>query len=883
MNRRDALAIVALVLLPLLWLWPCTFGDRYFVSYDVDQFPPVRTTATDAELATARDGANFDVTEVPVWFLPELEFARDELRAGRLPVWNPRARTGAPLHAHGLIGLCYPPNWIALFADQPAARLGVVAWINLMLGGLLAFGLLRQVGLGAPAAFVGAALFELSGPMAANSFFWMRLASYVWLPGVLWAMLRIAHAERVRPLQVAGLAVAFAMTWLGGFPPFAATATVFAGLWFVWLCGARFVAQDRRHALRLCGWLALGLGLGACWSLPQVLPSLLFFPDSARPPTPAWDDISGQAFEPYGLLTWLMPDAFGHPSRLDGVAYHSGPMQLLLNTRALDSGRAALPNYNYTEYSLTISSLGLLLAALGLLSARGRYVWFARAACGFALGLGLFLPVLQWLFHLPVVQNVWPMRWPAAGTLFVAWLAALGVDRLRTAKPRVPIAGGAVALLAALILWWSTGLPATFHRDDPDWAVEALMAHYDSERKGVVDYVQGDPPGRHDRFAQGFDSFARAGSRGALWLGGAGAVLLLFGLLRGRGREVALGVGVAAAIAQLALHGQRITHGTAAPGTRGSEVHTFLRERTAALAGQGGATIVRATAKPVAPWPGQFAIDGLRDLNYYSHADARTLQPLRRLLDQNWQRLQLDADVGTRVAGKGYLTTTLPAALLRHPWFDLVGLRFVLSNEAGLDRPPFRLGEVVGPQLRGRGEAFFVHERPRALPRAFVVPKLEVLADDEAVLAALTAPTLAPAAQAYVVLGDLAAAIDPDEIDAAPNGAPMRAVTFLQDHASHIELDVEAGAGRALVLADTFLPGWSASIDGEPATIVRCNHSQRLVALPDGACRVVLHYTAPGLTAGLSLAAFATLCAIATWWLVRARRRRELAPPAAQA
>ena len=30
-------------------------------------------------------------------FLPELELARDELRAGRLPTWNAHARGGAPL------------------------------------------------------------------------------------------------------------------------------------------------------------------------------------------------------------------------------------------------------------------------------------------------------------------------------------------------------------------------------------------------------------------------------------------------------------------------------------------------------------------------------------------------------------------------------------------------------------------------------------------------------------------------------------------------------------------------------------------------------------------------------------------------------------------
>ena len=137
MKGSRSAAIVALALLPLVWLWPCTFGDRYFVPYDVNQFPPVSNTATDAELATAREDANLDVTEVPVWFLPELAFARDELRAGRLPTWNPHARAGAPLHAHGLIGLCYPPNWIALSSATPAARLGSVSYTHLTLPTIL--------------------------------------------------------------------------------------------------------------------------------------------------------------------------------------------------------------------------------------------------------------------------------------------------------------------------------------------------------------------------------------------------------------------------------------------------------------------------------------------------------------------------------------------------------------------------------------------------------------------------------------------------------------------------------------------------------------------------------------------------------------------------
>ncbi|MFK7740643.1 MAG: hypothetical protein AB8H80_09995, partial [Planctomycetota bacterium] len=356
--QLGSIAVIAtLILLPLVWLWPHVFGDRLFVPYDVDAFPPASFVLEPNEVQAARSGANLDVTEVPIWFLPELRFAHDELAAGRLPTWNPNARHGAPLHAHGLIGLCYPPNWLALAADDPASRLGLVAWCNLVLGGLMAFGLFRSLGYGLLAAWFGAAVFQLSLPMATNAFFWMRLGSFVWLPGILWAMHALARApatparsvRSVRLLPSLALAACYAMVWFAGFPPFAASTTVFAGVWFIWLVAARTCSSGPSHALRLAAAIGGPLVLGALWSLPQVLPSLAFFPESARPVAPAWDDIAAQAFEPYGLFGFLVPDAFGDPTTQQTLPYNRAVMQLLWNGRIGADGKTALPNYNFTE------------------------------------------------------------------------------------------------------------------------------------------------------------------------------------------------------------------------------------------------------------------------------------------------------------------------------------------------------------------------------------------------------------------------------------------------------------------------------------------------------------------------------------------------------
>jgi hypothetical protein len=873
-RRAGWLAVAALCLLPLVWLWPSVFGARTFVPYDLAEFPPASLSLTEAEHAAVAGGKNHDVTEVPVWFVPELELARDELRAGRAPTWNPHARGGTPLHAHGLIGLCYPPNWVALLAADPAARLGLVAWINLALGGLLAFGLLRELGVPLLAAWFGAALFELSAPMATNAYFWMRLASFVWLPGVLWTLLRLARDERLRPAPLAAGAGAFAMTWLGGFPPFAATTTMFAGGFWLWLVGERWRQRSLRDAARLGARLAVALLLGGLLALPQVLPSLQFFPHSARPTNPTQRDIAGSAFEAYGLTGYLAPDLISHPSATHEVPYPQSALALLLNDRCDAGGKAVVPNYNYTEYAVFAGTLGFLLALAGAAAARGRRRAFALTAWLLAFGLARFVPGVNLLFHLPVVENVWPMRWLAPATLMVAWLAALGFERMQQPGRRLPFVVGSLALALAFVVALLSQLPAAWHEGDNTWAPRRIAERFGVTVQGVVDHVQaGAPPGL-DRFAASFARAAEQGAHAALWLGLAAVLLFAVGGVQSpRVRAWLLRLGAALTVLQLALHGASLTAGCERTHPTGTAVHTFLREQAHAAAPAGGFTIVRASAEPGLPAqlpPGELMAPGVRDLHFYTHYDGRSAQPLAALLGPHW---------GPIAAAKGYLTLSLPDALptahepeprpayafaspLEHPLLDLLGVRYVLATE-----PLQHAGARVGPALRGPRGEFFVYERPHPLPRAFTVPALRTLPSDADIVAALADPQLAPRAAALVLAAEAPAA------RAAPAAATPRAVRFVTDHPTTIELEVGPGDAPWLVLTDTFLPGWSATVDGEPVPIWRANHSQRVVPLHERACRVRFVYSCPGLVPGFAAAALAiaALLALALW----ARRRRS--------
>lgn len=897
MNGKH-LAIVSLLLAPLLWLWPCVFGGRTFVPYDTAQFPPRSLTLSAAELAQARDGANLDVTEPPVWFVPELALAGDELRAGRLPTWNPHARGGAPLHAHGLLGLCYPPNWLALLADDPADALALVAWIDLALGGLLAFGLLRALGLSLLPAWFGALLFELSGPMATNAFFWMRLGSFVWLPGVLWAVLTIARARRVRPRQIGALGFAFAMTWLAGFPPFAATTTVLGLAFATWLVVARGVREGPRAARSGASWLGVGFAFGALLALPQVLPSLQFFPHSARETKPGFQRIADQAFESYGLLGFVLPDAISHPSALAEAPYGGrNVLGLLLNTRLRD-GKPTEPNFNYTEYAVFLGQFGLLLAFVGALLGRGHHRGFAIAAWLLCAGLALFWPGVRWLYLLPLFENVWPLRWLAPGTLCLAWLAALGLQRLLASARALPLALAAVAGALAIAAWTMFDADGWTPADSRALAqrIADKYAHA-VDLQGAVNHVQAGAPAGLDRFAAAHARVVAECRRAAPWFAGTAFAFALFALLRDRRHRTVLGAcaGVACAL-QLGAHGGSVTRGAVRGTDVTTPVHTFLRERAAASAAGGGFMIARGDAGlelPACLPPGQLLVPGVRDLQFYSHFDGRSLQPLQRLLG-SW--------LGTVHAGKGYLDCTLPHTLppasveaefasgrqvrdyatahpFEHPLLDLLGVRYVLSLGEDPDGPGPRGREPLphtGTPLAiaGAPTGFFVQERATALPRAFAVDRVMGAASDDAVLRALLAPDFAPQRVAHSLASDLPTPLP----DAAPADAPRRAITFVTDLPTRVELDVAAGAQPWLLLTDTFLPGWSATIDGAPAAIVRGDHAFRLLQLPQGRCRVAFTYQAPGLAAGLLLAAFATLA-----WLLSAIATVRRPGPAAAA
>jgi hypothetical protein len=68
-----------------------------------------------------------------------------------------------------------------------------------------------------------------------------------------------------------------------------------------------------------------------------------------------------------------------------------------------------------------------------------------------------------------------------------------------------------------------------------------------------------------------------------------------------------------------------------------------------------------------------------------------------------------------------------------------------------------------------------------------------------------------------------------------------------------------------LVTRDSYAPGWTATVDGSRARVLRANGKHRAVAVPEGTHDVTLAYHPPGLGAGLAFTLAAAACAVVLW------------------
>jgi len=221
-----------------------------------------------------------------------------------------------------------------------------------------------------------------------------------------------------------------------------------------------------------------------------------------------------------------------------------------------------------------------------------------------------------------------------------------------------------------------------------------------------------------------------------------------------------------------------------------------------------------------------------RTYDLLHHADRGRFAPWRKLpVDQNLIRV-----------GR------YRSAVLR-----MLGVRYVLHH----DRPRARPRTEVPLRYRAR-------DLPRALPRAWVVHRTELLASARQREARLR--TFDPGRLALVErkAAALPAGLARDGDDAVHT--PAR-VTARSQGGSRLALAVDAPRAGLVVIAESWYPGWTARVNGREAMVHRVNHGLMGVKVGAGHQRVVLSFAPASLCWGtaLSLAALLGILLLGLW------------------
>ncbi len=335
-------------------------------------------------------------------FWPWAEVARDQLRDGHIPLWNPYEYGGTALLGNMQSALFFPLTWPLLVLPLGYAW-GVVAIAKLVVAGVGAFALSRMLRVPREGALLAGAVYMLSAPLIA----WLQWplgSAFAVFP---WLLLTTARLQRDRgPGAIAALALAAALTILAGHPETALMAVSAAAIYLITV-----LVLERRppEALRTGGaWLA-AMVLGTAAAGVAVLPFVEAF-------SPSISRIADSAFgESLHLplsnsLHYVLPGLFGdgEPVLYEGSYYQS--IAAYFGLPALVLAGVALVRLRRNPEALGITAMGgvALMAAYGVppvswfvenvppwadsvVAARANFIPALAGAVGAGAGLGVVM------------------------------------------------------------------------------------------------------------------------------------------------------------------------------------------------------------------------------------------------------------------------------------------------------------------------------------------------------------------------------------------------------------------------------------------------------------------------------------------------------------
>ena len=743
--------------------------------------------------------------------IPFDRFAQDfEEEFDETPLWYPHIFGGMPFQASGTyhhLQYSFEALINAVLPDRLISALHGRFFFHLLLGAVSMFLLARALSLSRPASFVAATAFVFSTHMMATEHA-NRFICFMHVPLVFLAAYRVFDRGRLFDMVLLGAALG---SQLSSFHPQIAFYTaMLIGLYAVYA-----VVNDLRdktsvaHIVRKSALFSGGVVLAIAVAAVLVFPMQEYAQHSARGLSVGGSDVNvpfatSWSFPPVEILTFIIPSFAGF-----GGPLYWGDMP-------------------FTDFPNYLGIVVVVLAVAGIALNRSRMVLFLVIAAVLALlvSFGRHLPPVSYVM-LHFVPFFGKFRAPVMilvlSQFAVALLAGYGVhalvERMRAGKDMLGVfakrlcvvAGGVLLLVLALTVFESS-----FQSFMTGVYTEADGAH--GARSAMVDNA--------DYYA-GVNAMRFYQLMGDLWI----MVLLLSAAsaliyVTRKTSPALLATGVSALVViDLLLVASRVVN----PEDNPAQIEAYYAARETEV------------VKALQDDPNPFRI-----------------LPLSEFSSNEYGYFGISTIGGYHAAKLGvYQELMDQVGFNSFPVLNMLNTRYLVSAQ------PIQ-ADGLTPVVESEGG--YLYRNVTALPRAFLVDSVRVIAEKDAIFEAMGDPGFRP--------GEFAILEKPVGERLGPLGNSSVEITLHTPH--RIEMLVDAEAPSLLVLSEIYYPaGWQATMDGRPVEIHQTNYVLRSVAVPEGRHDVVMTFEPLSFTAGHLVSRIASTLVLAGLIAAGAMRIRK--------
>ena len=712
------------------------------------------------------------------------EFAASSLRAGHgIPQWNPYLFGGMPYVAamHG--DIFYPTALLRMLVGTDTG----MTWgfiIHLFLSGLFAFGFLRAWGLRFYAALLGGVAYMLSGQIVSfvSAGHDGKLFVSTMFPLTLWLLVRGVRDGRAWAWGT--LAIVIGLAVLSPHPQLLQYMLLASGAFALVLAFSDNEGRGklpRDVALKRLGLALAAVIVGGVMGAIQYLPVREYVAWSPRAGGAGWEHAISYSMPLEEAFNFYLPQFTGILDNYwgrNGIHFHS-------------------------EY---MGAAVLVLALAGCFAARRnafRWFWVGTFIVSLLWSLGGYTPFYHLVYA--IVPGTKYFRAPSTMLFVVSFsiavLAALGTERVLAREVRIRY----------VLAWLGVGF------------VIALLASMGALTNLAHSIAAGIPfAGRDELVAANNGALVAGAWRSFLFVALAAGLVWVSTAGRLAPRVVAWALAVVCAADLLSI---------------GRIYWIFMPPPEQIYASDPAVQAIRNGP------PGRvLAFDGFqvgypavpRDA-FYS-GDALMVHDIRLVRGYHGNELGRYQEI--MGAGQGplsapfwrhenvrYLYTTLPDS--------------VMGQAAEQLRWPGLPRKLVGPIQNASGSTVYLYELPGENPPAWVATS-GVKASDEQALGTVLDPRYDPLRTAIL---DTAASFGAASVSSLPqpSSVPVTVSSYEPGHIS-LRLGAPPSAGAVLVVSENYFPGWSATVDGRPASVARADYNLIGVELPNGASRVELTF-----------------------------------------